>query len=440
MTLFFQVLPFGMKLIELPKSPYWGAYLHTGYYPDGKKRYSPRSSKVVRDPSRLGERGQRLDKEEAVKVLTALQNVANGAMSMQSDLVTRQEFEVMVEGVLKACGKRLVASAPSWVSFSDDVLERHCRDLSPATVRSYASKKSVFDKWLSSSYSGKKSTVSPASRISEFRLDDIQEFYDWRLSEGGESATANAAIKCLSMIFQRAIVSDHITKNPCAGVSKRFGAAKSKKPFSMSDFSKIAGALVNRRESIEFADEWALAIRFAMFTGAREVDCVNLRWADFSDDYRQVRFVPTKKSRLHELGKVDASVSLLLPEFVAEMFASARAGSSSEFVTPSLREIKPGTNGLGTRFRQIMDLAGIAYEITPSKGSRGNSQCSHGYHSFRHSLKTELRAAGVSAESSNYLTGHTDDNVARRYVTEKAETIFRECEPVFEVIRSAIEG
>ena len=65
-----------MKLIELPKSPYWGANLHVGYYPDGKKRYSPRSSKVVRDPSRVNERGQREDKAEALAILTALQNVA----------------------------------------------------------------------------------------------------------------------------------------------------------------------------------------------------------------------------------------------------------------------------------------------------------------------------------------------------------------------------
>jgi integrase len=427
-----------MKLIELPKSPYWGANVHVGFYPDGKKRYSPRSSKVVRDPSRVGPGGVREDKVEAMALLTALQTVANQAMQMETDRVSRQDFEEMVAGVLRAVGKKLTPTAPSWESFSSDVLSRHCQDLSPATVRSYWSKKAGFDGWLG--LSGRKSQLTAESRLSEFRLDDIQEFYDWRLSEGGGASTANAAVKCLSMIFARAIVSDHIAKNPCAGVSKRFVKAKSKKPFTVSDFSLITGALVDHRDRIEFADEWSLAIRFAIFTGAREGDCVGLRWSDFSDDFRLVTFVPNKKSRLHDLGKTDATVSLMLPEFVASMFRAAREASTSEFVTPALRAIIPGKNGLGARFRAIMDLAGVKYETIAAKGPKSIAQCSHGFHSFRHSLKTELRAAGVSAESSNFLTGHSDEKVAAKYVTEKVETIFRECSGVFAEFEAALKA
>lgn len=431
-----------MKLIELPKSPYWGGNIHVGYYPDGTKRYSPKSSKVRRDPSAINEHGGREDRIRAMKVLTTMQDIANQGMEIRKErsVVMSQEYEEMLTQLLRSVGLTRSVDAPAWVTFSDEVLDRHCRDLSAATVRSYKSKKSVFDKWLASAYSGKKSKLAPQSKISEFRLDDVQEFYDWRLTEGGQSATANAAIKCLSMIFARAIVADHITKNPCAGVSKRFGVSKSKQPFTVGDFSKITGALVEHREEIEFAEEWSLAIRFAIFTGARLSDCVSLRWSDFSEDFRRVNFLPKKKERLHSLGKVDATVTMILPEFLATVFSRARDASASEWVTPALRVIPAGKWGHGARFRQILDLAGVEYSVLPSKGSRGNAQCSHGFHSFRHSLKTELRAAGVSAESSNFLTGHDDAKVAARYVTEKVEVVFRECSGVFAEFEAAIRA
>lgn len=424
-----------MKLIELPKSPYWGANLHVGYYPDGKKRYSPRSSKVVRDPSRVNERGQREDKAEALAILTALQNVANQAMASQTEVVGRKDFEEMVAGVLRAVGKRVVSEAPAWDTFSREVLDRHCRDLSPATARSYWSKKSGFDEWL-----GKHDRLSPASSVADFRLADMQAFYDSWIEDGGQSTTANGVLQGISLVFEQAVIADFIAKNPCVGVKRRDNVMVPRQPFTLEDIAAISRALIEHDDAIEHCAEWALAIRFAIFTGARESDCVGLRWTDFSDDFRSVRFVPSKKERLHRLGKIDASVSLMLPEFVAAEFQAARDRSSSEFVCPALRAINPGKRGLGPRFREILDLAGVKYEIREPKGKKGIAQCSHSFHSFRHTLKTQLRAAGVGAETSNYVTGHDDPKVAARYVHEKASTIFRECAPVFELFREAIEA
>ena len=424
-----------MKLIELPKSPYWGANLHVGYYPDGKKRYSPRSSKVVRDPSRVNERGQREDKAEALAILTALQNVANQAMASHSEVVARKDFEEMVAGVLRAVGKRVVSEAPAWDAFSREVLERHCRDLSPATARSYWSKKSGFDEWL-----GKHDRLSPVSSLADFRLADMQDFYDYWIAEGGNSTTINGVIQGISLVFEQAVIADYIAKNPCVGVKRRDNVMIPRQPFTLSDLSAISRAIVDHGDAIEHAAEWALAIRFAIFTGAREGDCVDLRWSDFSDDFRSVRFVPSKKERLHRLGKVDAAVSLILPEFVAAEFRAAFAASSSEFVCPALRAINPGKRGLGPRFREILDLAGVRYEIREPKGKKGIAQCSHSFHSFRHTLKTQLRAAGVGSETSNYVTGHDDEKVARRYVHEQASTIFRECAPVFAEFEAAMKA
>lgn len=423
-----------MKLIELPKSPYWGANLHVGFYPDGKKRYSPRSSKVVRDPSRVNERGQREDKAEALAILTALQNVANQAMASESEVIVRKDFEEMVAGVLRAVGKRVVSAAPAWDSFSREVLDRHCRDLSPATARSYWSKKSGFDEWL-----GRHDRLSPASSVADFRLADIQAFYDSWIEDGGNSTTINGVIQGISLVFERAVVSEFISKNPCHGIVKRDSVSVSKKPFTLAELSAITAAVAKHREEIEFADEWAIAIKFAVFTGARLSDCIKLEWSNFSDEFRRVRFLPKKKTRLHNLKKVDATVEMILPEFLARELSLARNASTSPMVTPSLLVIEAGKKGLGPRFRGIMDLAGIKYTWIPGKGPKAIAQASHGFHSFRHTAKTFLEAGGVSRETNNRITGHEDPAVAARYIHADPVAIFRECQPVFALFQEALE-
>lgn len=426
-----------MKLVQHPRSPFWCAHLHVGWTEGGKKRYSLTSSKVKIDPSNVSETGTRLDRLRATEVLTALQNTANEAMkrSREQTLVTRREFEGMVESVLRACGLSVAPPAPSWGAFSSEVLRRHCRDLSPATTRSYWAKKAGFDGWLE-----KHERLSVNSLVTDFHLSDIQWFYDSWIEAGGQSTTANGMLQGVALVFQEAVVAGHIRVNPCDGVKRRDNVQIPRQPFTLADITAISQALVEHAQEIEHSNEWSLAIRFAIFTGAREGDCVNLRWSDFSENFRRVRFVPRKKERLHALGKVDASVNLILPEFVAAEFSKAHDSFGGEWVCPNLRGITAGRHGLGARFRAIMDLAGIAYTIRAPKGDKGIAQCSHSFHSLRHLVQTELRAHGVSAETRNYVTGHDDAKVAARYVHEKSTVIFRECEPVFQVFEKALVG
>jgi integrase len=422
-----------MNLIELPKSPYWGINVHVGFHPDGKRRYSPRSTKVLRDPSRVDDNGRRLDKIEATKIATALQQIANEAMEESGEEISRERAQDWVESLLRVMGKKIRSSAPSWNSFATETLTRHCRDLAPKSVRSYWSKKSTFDKWLENH-----PKLSVDSSLADFKLSDIQQYYDDWMAAGGQSTTANGNLTGIQLVFEEAVIHDHIPKNPCKGVKRRDNVMTPRQPFTLADLASISSALVTFSEAIEHAAEWILAIRFAMFTGAREGDCVSLSWSDFSDDCGEVRFVPQKKERLHRLGKIDASVSLLLPEFIAKEMLVARKAASSEFVTPSLRTIDSGRRGLGPRFREIMDFAGIKYSIRQAKGKGGKAQCSHSFHSFRHSLKTLLEAGGVSREVNHRVTGHEDPKVGARYIHVQAEAVFKECQSVFSEIEVAI--
>lgn len=423
-----------MNLIELPKSPYWGVNVHVGYYPDGKRRYSPRSTKVRRDPGRVDGNGQRLDRLEAMRVATALQQIANEAMADESAVVERERVQEMVESLLRVMGKTLKSRAPSWAVFAKEVIDRHGGDISLASAAAYRSNNRTFAEWLK-----RHEKLSPSSSLGDISPTDMQAFYDSLIEDGRRPTTATKIIKSASFIFSAAVGAGHIDRNPCVGVKRKRSKSKTKQPFSVSDLAKIVRAVEDGRDKIEFAGEWAVAIKFAIFTGARLSDCIKLRAGDFSDGFRRVRFVPKKKERLHNLGEVDASVSMILPEFLAPEFARA-AESDSGHLTPNLLALRPGKNGHGSRFRAILDLAGIEYETIPPKDGKGITWRSHGFHSFRSTLKTELRAGGVSMETSNYVTGHDDEKVAMRYVHEQAETIFRECSPVFDQFRAAIGG
>ena len=302
-------------------------------------------------------------------------------------------------------------------------------------MRSYWSKKAGFDSWLE-----KQSGIGINSPLTDFKLAHVQSYYDWRIAEGGQSTTANGAIKALSLVFEQAVVADFIAKNPCKGIKKRDNVMIPRSPFTLADLSAISRVLVEKAHLIEHSDEWSLAVRFAIVTGAREGDCVSLRWSDFADDFKSVRFIPSKKDRLHRLGKVDASISLILPDFVSAAFRAARLSSDSEMVTPSLASIHSGKRGLGPRFREIMELAGVKVVDRAAKGKLGNSQASHSFHSFRHTTKSFLEAAGVSRETNNRITGHEDDKVAGRYIHADSEAIFRECAPVFAEFEAALKA
>lgn len=421
-----------MKLIELPKSPYWGANIHVGYKEDGSKRFSPRSSKVRRDPERKDSTGRRLDKEEAEKVLFQMQSIANQSMESELESIPRKQFEEMVDSLIRATGRTVGEIAPPWNEFSKSFLDRHIQDLSPATARSYVSKRNNFDRFLDQ-HSG----FSASSSLADITLKEVQSFYDWRIKNGSASTTTNKNIDFLQMVFDHAIVCEHVTKNPCMGVKKRDNISRPKEPFTLDDITKITGALQRYGQAIEFADEWARAIRFSIFTGARQSDCVKLKWSDFSDDYRSVRFVPQKKERIHRLKKLDASVSLVLPQFLSDWLKAEHERSESEWLTPSLRPIKAGKTGLGNRFLKILDMAGVEYKVWKSD-TGGISQRSHTFHSFRHTLKTELREGGVSQEANHYVTGHDDAAVGARYIHEKSENVFRECSDVYDKMAQAI--
>ncbi|HLV01466.1 MAG TPA: tyrosine-type recombinase/integrase [Acidobacteriota bacterium] len=421
-----------MKLIELPKSPYWGAYIHVGYKPNGHKRFRMASSKVRRDESAIDPfTGRRMDKDRAVKVLTAMQMAALEAIEVKraGNKVLRADFERMLETILAAVGVEVEDDGPTWSEFVAQWYERQSKDLSDSSKDVYKQVIGLFESWIDQNERLKKS-----SPLNAFRPSDLQAWYDWQLEGGRVPSTANRNMTVLSSIFEAAFNLEYCKRNPCKGVSRKEAVKISKVPFTTGEIGRMVA--VCRRGQVDHAEEWLLSILFASVTGARLSDCVSLRWENFSDDFRRVTFVPKKKRRQFEQGKEGVAISVCLPSFVADAFRAAFS-IGNEYATPELLRLY-AEGRISAEFHKVMDAAGIMVTVKRAGNGVGQSVLSHGFHSFRGTLKTELRADGVPLETSNYVTGHDDEKVARKYVSEKAETIYRECERTFNRIEDAI--
>ena len=64
--------------------------------------------------------------------------------------------------------------------------------------------------------------------------------------------------------------------------------------------------------------------------------------------------------------------------------------------------LRPGHSKLPVQFADILDAAGV-------------DRATHTFHSWRHTLNTRMGEAGVDIETRKRISGHTTDEMSRRY-------------------------
>ena len=144
---------------------------------------------------------------------------------------------------------------------------------------------------------------------------------------------------------------------------------------------------------------WGLACRISRFTGLRYGDVARLAWSSVDLDARVLRLTPSKTSR--------HCVSVVIPicDDLLCALRSARASSpGAGFVLPSHAACYPSPGrgpGCPGAFGDILAEAKVAGDYT--------------FHSWRHTFRTRLAAAGVSDEIAKRLGGWRVDATAMRY-------------------------
>ena len=153
---------------------------------------------------------------------------------------------------------------------------------------------------------------------------------------------------------------------------------------------------------LEAADKkghgWGLACRIARYTGLRYGDVARLKWKQVDLKAGVIRLAPSKTAR-HGIGVVIPLCENLRTALEPD---KRRDVDEEGWVLPEHAECYPNPwQGTPGAFADVLALAKV--------------EGRHTFHSWRHTFRTRLAAAGVSDEIAKRLGGWTEDATAMRY-------------------------
>jgi integrase len=358
------------------RSPYWIAC-----YTDSTGRRLKKSTKLT-------------NKKKALEIALSLEH---GEHIARSGAFTETRLRDLLEQTLERVIGRPVQhhTVQTWF---DEWCEEKSKSRTPATAERY--RQVARDFVLS---------LGPRARLplEHMTAKDIRGYRDGVLKNGVSNASANLAVKIVSMAFHKALRHGKLKFNPCRELDTLGEESAEREPFTREQICKL----------IQAADgDWRPTILMAFYTGARLSDIANMRWSAINFDDRLITFSPRKTKR--------AKKTLHLPLHPnLELELRKRRGLPLAFVFPTLAGRRAGgTGGLSAEFAAIMERAKIRPQIVRhTEGGRANKTLS--FHSLRHSFNSALANAGVVRELRQALTGHASEKMNELYTHREVEPL-----------------
>ncbi len=272
-------------------------------------------------------------------------------------------------------------------------------ELSPRTLVSYIHQMKQFEQ-----YYGADKTMFSVKQVHALG-------FRCTIAEKASNVTANHAVKIMRAIFGRAMNEGVIVGNPFV-VKELQDDSVSKQAFTREQYKRL----------MEVADpEWQSLMRFAIFTGQRLGDLVDLTWANIDFTNKEVLFTTQKTGRLMALPASD--------ELWAHIETLPR-GLPITPLHPRAYELKRRANvgSVSKDFTRLMVKAGICKEKPNNKKRETVGDVSREvnpltFHSWRHALASWLRNAGVSESLAMEIIGHDSVSVDRAYVHTEPDRI-----------------
>lgn len=217
----------------------------------------------------------------------------------------------------------------------------------------------------------------------------------------------------MSAVFSHGIRHEWITFNPIAKV--RTSAKRLREPdvLSPEEFQPLLAELQLRERSM---------VLLAGSTGLRRSELFALRWCDVNFNTLEISI--TRSCVRNHFGNVKTEASgkpVPLPDFVKDALIEWRAESKfkgdGDFLFPSLR--------LNGKLPLSPDMV-LKKIIRPALVRAGVMGKVIGWHSFRHSLATNLRALGVDVKVAQELLRHSNSRVTMDVYTRAVSAQKRE--------------
>lgn len=257
---------------------------------------------------------------------------------------------------------------------------------------------------------GEERTAGPLINITPHL---VAGFRDDELKRGKSPSTINKALSVLAQACEEAVTQLSLEKNPARG--HRIKGAKKRvqvrSPFSLEQFRRLVKRTGPKEKSIrgrKVSPDWPIAIVVGGYTGARQQEVMQLKWAQVDFAKGSISIRRAKNGDLH--------TSPLHPCLRKVLMKMPGRKSPGSFVMPYLASLPE--RSISKMFREtILPRAGISqpYAMKSEQKGVGRKIAPYSYHSLRHALSTWLAQAGVDESIRMKIVGHEDEEVSRTY-------------------------
>lgn len=234
---------------------------------------------------------------------------------------------------------------------------------------------------------------------------DVQAYVTARGREV-EASTVASDLKDLRAVFNQAVETGVMDKQPVRGIRMPQGAPMERDVFNPGQLRLLLDAAEG---------DWKTAMLCGCFLGARLGDVVKLRWSDVDFSEGEMGTVSFRQN------KTGRGLKVPLADDLRVHLESIAGDQAEEFIMPTLANRRPGgRNGLSGTFVRIVERAGIDPRYVEAKGKRFAKLS---FHSLRHGFNSALANANVSQEMRMKLTGHRTAATNTRYTHTELSTL-----------------
>lgn len=237
------------------------------------------------------------------------------------------------------------------------------------------------------------------SKLLAISTRDVEDFRDRRMATAA-IATVRQECAAISDCLRFAVKLHYLHKNPAEGIERPSLPIKQDDParyLSREDFDKLIAKAGKDRPLYEFA----------VWTGLRITELLQLTWEDMQDEYVVVRRGKGRKQRIVPLLEKARKALQKVPVRLQEVRGRVFWWASDRHAT--LR-----------RFQRRCTWAGIGMAVSSEEEATNTKLVSRStrpyrFHDLRHTFGSWAAMAGVDLEVIAQCMGHTSTTVTKQY-------------------------
>jgi integrase len=271
----------------------------------------------------------------------------------------------------------------------DKILKYTSENFTPCTNQIYYNTTSQFLKIVGN---------KPLNSIS---IGDIELFKSERLKKVNK-VTLNIDIRTLKALFNLAIKWEMIKENPCQYVQQYSVNEKEKLNFEDFEIKRVLDLI----EDIKYKN----IVIFAIYTGCRISEILNIQWSDidFNERIVTIRNKPNFKTKTGAIRKIPISDKLYV--VLDKMFKRNNENENKiynlynpdDYLFTNSNGVKNEYSYVSMKFKKYLRMAGLNEK--------------YHFHCLRHTFISNLIKKGVNVNYVMELAGHSDLSTTLGYI------------------------